>query len=453
MEPDRTLLARHADVVVTMDDARREIRDGAIFIRGNRIEQVGTTTDLPSTADQVIELSGHVLMPGLINTHHHMYQSLTRAVPGAQDSELFGWLKALYPMWARLTPEAVRVSALTSMAELILSGCTTSSDHLYVLTNGCRIDDTIEAAATIGLRFHPTRGAMSLGESKGGLPPDSVVEEDDAILRDMRRVVEAHHDASRYSMLRMGVAPCSPFSVTPDLMREAAVLARSYGVAMHTHLAENVNDVAFSRERYRKTPAEYAESLGWVGADVWHAHCVHLDAPGIATFARTHTGVAHCPSSNMRLGSGIAPVLEMRDAGVNVGIGVDGCASNDGAHMLGEARQAMLLARLSGNPGALRARDVLEMATRGGAAVLGRDDVGSLAVGMAADFVAFDVGGLQHAGALHDPVAALVFCDTAGVAHSVINGNVVVRDGALITFDLGPHIEHHNRLARALAAG
>jgi hypothetical protein len=272
-----------------MDDARREIRDGAIFVRGNRIEQVGTTTDLPSTADQVIELSGHVLMPGLINTHHHMYQSLTRAVPGAQDSELFGWLKALYLMWARLTPEAVRVSALTSMAELILSGCTTSSDHLYVLTNGCRIDDTIEAAATIGLRFHPTRGAMSLGESKGGLPPDSVVEEDDAILRDMRRVVEAHHDASRYSMLRMGVAPCSPFSVTPDLMREAAVLARSYGVGMHTHLAENVNDVAFSRERYRKTPAEYAESLGWVGADVWHAHCVHLDAPGIATFARTHT--------------------------------------------------------------------------------------------------------------------------------------------------------------------
>jgi cytosine/adenosine deaminase-related metal-dependent hydrolase len=446
----RTLLARHADVLVTMDEARREIRDGALYIRGHRIEQVGATNELPAEADDIIELAGHVVLPGLVNTHHHMFQSLTRAVPAAQDSELFGWLQALYPIWARLTPEAIRVSALTAMAELILSGCTTSSDHLYVFPGGCRLDDTIDAASEIGLRFHALRGAMSLGKSRGGLPPDALVEDEEAVLADARRVIEAHHDAARYAMVRVGVAPCSPFSVTDDLMREAAALARFYGVGLHTHLAESVNDVAYSRERYGRTPAEYAEALGWTGRDVWHAHCVQLDAPGIALFARTGTGVAHCPCSNMRLGSGIAPVRRMRDAGVPVALGVDGSASNDGGQMLAEARQALLLARLAGDPGALTARDVLEMATRGGAAVLGRDDIGILAPGMAADFAAFDVSGLLHAGALHDPVAALVFCGAANVRHSVINGRIVVQDGRLVTLDLGPHIERHNRLARQL---
>jgi len=446
----RTLLARHADVLVTLDEARREIRDGALYIRGHRIEQVGATNELPAEADDIIELAGHVVLPGLVNTHHHMFQSLTRAVPAAQDSELFGWLQALYPIWARLTPEAIRVSALTAMAELILSGCTTSSDHLYVFPGGCRLDDTIDAASEIGLRFHALRGAMSLGKSRGGLPPDALVEDEEAVLADARRVIEAHHDAARYAMVRVGVAPCSPFSVTDDLMREAAALARFYGVGLHTHLAESVNDVAYSRERYGRTPAEYAEALGWTGRDVWHAHCVQLDAPGIALFARTGTGVAHCPCSNMRLGSGIAPVRRMRDAGVPVALGVDGSASNDGGQMLAEARQALLLARLAGDPGALTARDVLEMATRGGAAVLGRDDIGILAPGMAADFAAFDVSGLLHAGALHDPVAALVFCGAANVRHSVINGRIVVQDGRLVTLDLGPHIERHNRLARQL---
>ncbi len=346
----------------------------------------------------------------------------------------------------------IRVSATTAMAELILSGCTTSSDHLYTYPNGCRLDDTIEAAGEIGLRFHATRGAMSLGESRGGLPPDALTEDEDAILRDARRVIEAFHDPARYAMLRVGVAPCSPFSVTESLMREAAVLARSYRVGLHTHLAESVNDVAYSREKYGKTPAEYAETLGWIGTDVWHAHCVQLDAPGIALFALTGTGVAHCPCSNMRLGSGIAPVRRMRDAGVNVGLGVDGSASNDGGQMLGEARQALLLARLSGDPGALSARAVLEMATRGGATVLGRDDIGHLAVGMAADFVAFDVGGLPHAGAVDDPVAALVFCDPAPVGYSVIDGRIIVRGGELATLDVQPHVERHNRLARRLLA-
>jgi 8-oxoguanine deaminase len=446
----RTLLARHAEVLVTMDDARREIRDGALFIRGNRIEQVGATCDLPGEADTIIDLAGHVVLPGLVNTHHHMFQSLTRAVPAAQDCELFGWLQALYPVWARLTPEAIRISALTAMAELMLSGCTTSSDHLYVFPGGSRLDDTIDAAGEIGLRFHAMRGAMSLGQSRGGLPPDALVEDEDAVLADARRVIEAHHDSGRLAMVRVGVAPCSPFSVSEDLMRETAALARSYGVGLHTHLAESGNDVAFSRERYGRTPAEYAEALGWTGRDVWHAHCVQLDAPGIALFARTGTGVAHCPCSNMRLGSGIAPVRRMRDAGVHVALGVDGSASNDGGQMLGEARQALLLARLGGDPGALAARDVLEMATRGGAAVLARDDIGVLAADMAADFAAFDVSGLLHAGALHDPVAALVFCGAGNVRHSVINGRVVVQDGRLSTLDLGPHVERHNRLAEQL---
>ncbi len=447
---ERTLLVRHADVLVTMDDARREIRDGALLARGNRIEQVGTTAELPSSADEVIDAAGRVLLPGLVNTHHHMFQTLTRVVPAAQDSELFGWLKALYPIWARLTPEAIRVSALTAMAELILSGCTTSSDHLYVFPNDCRLDDTIDAAREIGLRFHPTRGAMSLGESRGGLPPDALTEREDVILRDARRVIEAFHDPARFAMTRVGVAPCSPFSVTETLMREAALLARSHGVGLHTHLAESVNDVAFSREKYHKTPPEYAEALGWTGSDVWHAHCVQLDAPGIALFARTGTGVAHCPCSNMRLSSGIAPVRRMREAGVPVGLGVDGSASNDGSQMLAEARQALLLARLSGDPSALSARDTLEMATRGGARVLGRDDIGHLAAGMAADFVAFAVDDLRHAGGLHDPVAALVFCGAGDASTVVINGRIVVREGHLTTLDLGPHVEVHNRIARRL---
>ena len=447
---ERTLLARHADMLVTMDDARREIADGAIFVRGNRIERIGTTAEMPSWADTVIELKGHVLLPGLVNTHHHMFQTLTRVVPAAQDSELFGWLQALYPLWARLTPEAIRISALTAMAELLLSGCTTSSDHLYAFPNGCRLDDTIDAAREIGLRFHPTRGAMSLGRSRGGLPPDALTEDEETILRDTRRVIETYHDPAPLAMLRIGVAPCSPFSVTETLMREAAQLARSHGVRLHTHLAESDDDVAYSRERFNRSPTEYADALGWTGPDVWHAHCVKLDAPGIALFARTGTAVAHCPCSNMRLGSGIAPVRRMRDAGVPVGLGVDGSASNDGSQMLAEARQALLLARLSGDAAALSARDALEMATRGGARALGRDDIGSLEPGLAADFVAFAVDGLRHAGAAHDPVAALVFCGAGDVAISVINGRVVVREGRLATLDLALHVEAHNHVAKRL---
>ncbi len=447
-----TLLLRDADVLVTMDAARREIPGGGVFIRDGVIEAVGPSAELPATADNVISLAGTVALPGLVNTHHHMYQSLTRAIPGAQDAELFGWLRRLYPIWAGLTPEMIRVSTLTAMAELILSGCTTSSDHLYLYPNGSRLDDSIEAAATIGMRFHAARGSMSVGESQGGLPPDRLVENEAAILKDTQRLIETWHDPKRHAMQRIVVAPCSPFSVSRELMRDAAGLARSYGVSLHTHLAENDNDVAYSREKFGMTPAEYAESLGWVGHDVWHAHCVKLDTPGIALFARSGTGVAHCPCSNMRLASGIAPIPAMRAAGVNVGLGVDGCASNDAAHLLGEARQAMLLARVGHGPAAMNSRQALELATLGGAKVLNRDDIGALAPGMSADLVAFATGGLDLAGAaVHDPVAALVFCTPQTVRHSIINGKPVVADGHLLPLDLPPLVAEHNRLARQLA--
>jgi len=448
---DKTVLVKNALLLATLDAQRREIRGGGVFIRGSRIEQVGPGAQLPNDADEVIDVGGHVVVPGLINTHHHMYQSLTRAVPGAQDCELFDWLKRLYPIWARLVPEMIGVSTQVSMAELLLSGCTTTSDHLYVYPNGCRLDDSIEAARTIGMRFHACRGSMSVGVSKGGLPPDSMVENEAEILKDSQRLIERYHDGRDGAMLRIALAPCSPFSVSRELMRDSAVLARQYGVGLHTHLSESAADVAYSRERFQCTPAEYAEELGWTGRGVWHAHCVCLDEHGIGLFARTGTGVAHCPSSNMRLGSGIAPIRTMRERGVHVGLGVDGAASNDCSHLLLEARMAMLAARVrESNPSALSARQALEMCTLGGAAVLGRDDIGSLAPGKCADLVAFDVSGLDYTGALHDPLAALLFVAPGRAALSIIHGRVVVRGGHLQTVDLGPLIERHNRLAGQL---
>lgn len=448
-----TTLFKDALVLVTMDDTRREIAGGSVLVKGRRVASLHAPGEILPAADEVIDCSGHVLMPGLVNTHHHMYQSLTRAVPAAQDADLFAWLKALYPIWARLTPEMIHVSTQTAMAELMLSGCTTSSDHLYIYPNGCRLDDSIAAAQEIGMRFHAARGAMSVGESKGGLPPDRVVEDERDILHDMQRLVEAYHDPAACSMCRVVLAPCSPFSVSTDLMRESAAMARALGVSLHTHLAENNDDVAYSLAKFGCTPAQYAEELGWTGPDAWHAHCVKLDDDGIARFSRTGTGVAHCPCSNMRLASGIAPVGKMRAAGVNVGLGVDGSASNDGAHMLGEARQALLLQRVGHGPSALTARQALEMATRGGAAVLNRTDIGHLAPGMAADIVAFDMRGLDHAGALHDPVAALLFASPVRAAISMINGKIVVRDSHLLTADVAALVKRHNTLAQLLVNG
>ncbi len=450
-----TLLAENAYQLLTFDDQRREISDGALFVRDGFIELVGTSAEvraaLRERPDEILNLRDHVVLPGLINTHHHMFQSLTRVTPSGQDCELFGWLRAHYGLWANLRSEMIYVSTLTAMAELILSGCTTSSDHLYLYPNDCRLDDSIRAANEIGMRFHAARGSMSVGESKGGLPPDRVVEDEEAILRDTQRLIETYHQRQRGAMLRIVVAPCSPFSVSQDLMRESARLARAYGVQLHTHLAENENDVAYSREQFGLTPAEYAESVAWLGADVWHAHCVKLDAQGIERFARTQTGVAHCPSSNMRLASGIAPIRAMLQAGVRLGLGVDGSASNDSGHMLAEARMAMLLQRVNGDPTALSGRQALELATRGGAAVLGRDDIGALAVGMAADFIAINLNRVSFAGAWIDPAAALVFCAPPTVDYSVINGRVIVREGQLSTVDLPNILRQHNAYARQLA--
>jgi 8-oxoguanine deaminase len=445
----KSLFLKNA-LVVTMDLDRRELPGAHIHIVDGRIYDLGADLPAPCNVDETIDLSGHLVCPGLINTHHHMYQSLTRAVPAAQDASLFGWLKTLYPIWSRLTPEMIKISTQTAMAELLLSGCTTSSDHLYLFPNGSRLDDSIEGAVEIGMRFHAARGSMSIGESEGGLPPDSLVENEYDILRDTQRLIETFHDPSAFSMLRIAAAPCSPFSVSKDLMSESAILARQYGVSLHTHLAENDEDVRYSLERFGLTPARYAESLGWTGSDVWHAHCVKLDAEGIQLFGRTKTGVAHCPSSNMRLGSGIAPITEMRKAGVTVGLGVDGSASNDGATQLGEARQAMLLQRVLGGPAALTARDALEIGTRGGAAVLNRDDIGQIVVGKAADLAIFDLTHIAFAGALHDPVAALLFCQPVPAAYTIVNGNVVVREGKLVTIDLPNLVARHNRLAATL---
>lgn len=462
---NRTLLIEHASVVATFDDAQSELADASILIRDNVIAEVGPMAGHGMAVDEVIDARRHIVIPGLVNTHHHMFQSLTRAVPGAQDAELFGWLKRLYPIWAGLTPDMLRVSSQTAMAELLLSGCTTSSDHLYLFPNGCTLDHSIEAAQEIGMRFHATRGAMSVGESKGGLPPDRLCEAEDAILADTERLIRRWHDPASFAMTRVAAAPCSPFSVSRDLMRESASLARSFGAAhgvrLHTHLAENDNDVAYSKEKFGMTPAEYAEDCGWLGDDVWHAHCVRLDAPGIARFGATGTGVAHCPCSNMRLGSGIAPVSAMRRAGVPVGLGVDGSASNDGADMLGEARQAMLLARVAahdnaapnGMTAAMTARTALQIATRGGARVLGRTDIGAIAPGMAADLALFRLDDVGFAGALHDPIAALVFCAPRRADYTVVNGRVVVREGRLATLDLESLIKRHNQLAFELVAG
>lgn len=442
----REYLIRGADCVVTMDDGRRELRGHDIRLSGGVIAEIGP--DL-KTGGEIVIAGGCVVTPGLVNTHHHLFQTLTRAVPGAQNALLFGWLQTLYPVWARMGPDHMRVSALTGLAELALSGCTLTSDHLYLFPNGSRLDDTIAAAGQVGLRFHATRGAMSIGQSAGGLPPDVLIEPEPAILDDCIRVIDAFHDPRAGAMLRVGVAPCSPFSVSRELMRDAALLARDKGVMLHTHLAENEEDVAYSEAQFGCRPGEYAESLGWTGPDVWHAHCVKLNGDEIGLFARSRTGVAHCPCSNCRLGSGIAPVRAMRNAGVAVGLGVDGSASNDAGNLAAEARLAMLLQRVAGGADAMSAREALEIATRGGAGVLGRDDCGQIAVGKRADIAIWDVSGIDSAGSW-DP-AALLLAGPTRVRDLFVEGRQVVRDGRMVTIDLAAVIAEQTRLARALA--
>lgn len=459
-----TLLIKNATVLVTMDDRRQEILGGGLFIRDGFIEQVGRSADLPTGADETLDLSGHLVLPGLINCHHHFYQTLTRAVPAAQNANLFHWLKTLYPIWARMSSEDIFISTKTALAELALSGCTTASDHLYLFPNGSSLDDEIAAAQEMGLRIQASRGSMSLGESQGGLPPDSVVDSEEAILKDSCRLIERYHDPKPGSMVQIVLAPCSPFSVTGELMRQSAILAREYHVHLHTHLAETQDEEEFCLQKFGHKPVAYMQSLGWVGEDVWFAHSVHVHEEEIKVYQKTGCGVAHCPSSNMRLASGIAPVREYMKYGVKLGLGVDGSASNDGSHMLGEARQAMLLARLRAGiegaslskddaPPILTAREALELATRGGAAVLGRKDIGSLEQGKCADLIAIDLNRLEYTGALHDPVAAAVFCSPVNVDYNLVRGKYIVKEGKLTTLDLGSHIELHNKAAKRLLEG
>ena len=458
-----TLLIKNA-YIVTMDDHQREIPEGGLFIRDGIIQLVGLTADLPQTADEVLDLKGHIVLPGLVNTHHHFYQTLTRAVPAAQDANLFNWLKTLYPIWARLTPDDIFISTQTALAELALSGCTTAADHLYLFPNGSKLDDEIAAASEIGLRLQASRGSMSLGESKGGLPPDSVVDTEENILKDSQRLIEKYHNAKHGAMTQIVLAPCSPFSVTGDLMKQSAKLAREYGVHLHTHLAETEDEEEFCLEKFGYRPVSYMQSVDWIGNDVWFAHAVWVNYDEIRMFAKHNCGVAHCPTSNMRLASGIAPVKEYLKAGVNVGLGVDGSASNDGSNLMSEVRNSMLVSRvkdgmtgfsLSNDPDRklMTAREALHLGTRGGAAVLGRNDIGSLEAGKCADFFAVNLNRIGYAG-MHDPVAAVVFGQPSNVDYTVVNGKFVVKEGQLVTVDERKLVEKHNKAAkRLLSAG
>lgn len=447
-----TLLVRNARLLVTMDEQRREIEGGGVFVRDNVIEQVGPSQELPKEADRVIDAQDKVVLPGLVNTHHHLFQCLTRAVPRVQDVTLFDWLRNLYPIWTHITPEMITVSAKLALSELLLSGCTTVSDHLYLYPNGTRLDDEIRAAHELGVRFHPSRGSMSVGRSQGGLPPDAIVEDEKVILQDSRRVIETFHEPERYGMCRLVISPCAPFNVSEALMRQSAELARQYSVHLHTHVAETLAEEVYCLQHVGLRPVAYMRELGWVGPDVWWAHVVWPNEEEIALLAETGTGVAHCPSSNMRLGSGIAPIRKYLDAGVRVGLAVDGSASNDSSHMLAEVRMAMLLQRVTKGADALSAREALEMSTLGGAAVLGRDDIGALAPDMAADLIGIDLNRIGLAGAQSDPLAALVFCTPPAVDFSIINGQVVVEDGALVKVDLPQLVARHNALSRELLA-
>jgi len=474
-----TLLIKNAAILITMDDHRREIPNGGLLIRDGFIEQVGPTADLPQAADEVLDLSGHLILPGLVNTHHHFYQTLTRAIPATQDANLFNWLKILYPIWARMNPDDIYISTQTALAELALSGCTTASDHLYLFPNGSRLDDEIAAAKEIGVRIQAARGSMSLGESQGGLPPDSVVDSEENILKDSQRLIQKYHDPKPGAFVQIVLAPCSPFSVSGELMKQSAKLAREYDVRLHTHLSETQDEEVFCLQKFGHRPAAYMQEVDWVGQDVWFAHAVYVNPDEVKSFAKHGCGVAHCPTSNMRLASGIAPIREYLAAGVKVSLGVDGSASNDGSHMLAEVRQAMLLARLkegitgfsrsdpspkggggtdspllkgegAGVRSLMTAREALRLATRGGAAVLGRTDIGSLEPGKCADFFAINLNRLDYAGALHDPVAAVIFCQPVKVDYTVVGGKFVVKEGEVVTLDIDKLVERHNRAAKSL---
>jgi len=445
-------LFRDVEVIATFDREGRELRNAWLLVEGNRIAALGEGARPSGPFDEVIDGRDRVMIPGMVNTHHHLYQTLFRAVPGAADRKLFDWLLHLYERWRGIDEEAVYVSTIIGCMELLLSGCTTTADHLYLFPKGRErlIDVEIEAARELGIRFHPTRGSMSLSREEGGLPPKDVVQAEEEILADSERLIREYHDPSFGAMTRIALAPCSPFSVTPELMRKTAELARKYGVLLHTHLAETLDEERFCLERFGVRPVEYLEELGWLEGDVWLAHMVHVNADEVKRIAEAGVGVAHCPSSNMLLGSGAAPVVEMLEAGVKVGLAVDGSASNDHSNMIREARQAMLVSRMRYGAEAMPARRALRMATMGGAQVLHREaEIGSLEPGKCADLSLWDISRLEFSGAA-DPVAGLLHCGAQYAELVMVNGEVLVRGGRLVNEKLYDYIARHREIARRL---
>jgi cytosine/adenosine deaminase-related metal-dependent hydrolase len=446
-----TVLIRDCEVVATMDGRGTEHAGGSILIDDGVVTWVGSGKAPAREGAEVIDGRGTVAVPGLVNTHHHLYQTMTRT--RAQESGLFDWLRELYPVWAKLDAEWVHTAALVGLAELALSGCSTVSDHHYVFPSGSGdlLEAEIGAAAVLGVRFQPCRGSMDLGESAGGLPPDRVVQDADAILADTEAAVRKHHDPRPGSMVRIAVGPCSPFSTSPRLMRESARLARRLGVTMHTHIAETSDEERFCREQFAKRPLELLDDLEFLGKEAWLAHCVHLDRRDIDRMVRTNTAVAWCPTSNLRLGSGTAPARELIDAGVRVGLAVDGSASNDCGDLLAESRMAMLVMRGAKGPNAMSAREALRVATLGGAQCLGRDDVGSIEPGKRGDVALFEVDDLARAGA-SDPVASLILCAPRGPRHLLVEGRPVVRERRLVGMDQEEIRSRGHELARRIAA-
>lgn len=452
--PTADLLVRGAELLATCDDERREVAGGWVAITDGLVSGVGPAGSEPP-AHRVLDASGCLVTPGLVNTHHHLYQNLTRAYAPALRGTLFDWLTVLYPKWSRIDDEAVHVSAWVGLAELALSGCTTSTDHLYVHPRGAGdlLAAEVAAARDLGVRFHPTRGSMSLSQKDGGLPPDSVVQDDDEILAESEAAVVAHHDRSWGAMTRVALAPCSPFSVTPDLMRRTAELAERLDVRLHTHLAEDRDEDAFCLERFGMRPIDYFADVGWGSDRSWVAHCVQPNDDEIARLGAWGTGVAHCPSSNQILGVGIAPIRDLRAAGCPVGLGVDGSASADSASMWTEARNALLLGKLRGGPGSTSARDALEMATRGGAACLGRlGELGVLEPGAAGDVAVWRLDGLSFTGALSDPVEAWLRCGPVSAWHTVVAGHPVVEDGEVRHPALADMVARHRTHAERIQA-
>jgi len=449
----KTLLIKNALVLATMDDKGREISGGDVYTEGPEIKKVGKS--LRVKADTVIDARDCVVLPGFVNTHHHLYQTLTRNLPKVQDAELFDWLVYLYDIWKHVNPEAIYASTQAGLGELLLTGCTTSSDHLYLFpqkNSGLFIDTQIAAAREIGMRFTATRGSMSRGRSKGGLPPDSVVQSEDFIMKDCERLIKKFHDPGKFAMTNVAMAPCSPFSVTTKLLKITAEMAKKWGVRMHTHLAETKDEEAFCKKLFKMRPLEYMESVGWVSeGNAWFAHCVYINEAEAKLMGRTGTGVAHCPCSNLRLGSGIAPIRMFMGHKVPVGLAVDGSASNDASDMLGEVRQAMLVQRVKAGVKAMPARDALRLATRGGAAVLGRADIGSIEPGKAADIAIFDVSGLDFVGSQSDPLASLLFCGASHrTKYTIVNGQVVVKNGRLAAVDEFKLTARANKAAASL---